>query len=90
MEGISDRTLKQLLFGASGLQEGKSFLGLETKINNNQSPVSQTENFIHATDSLLKLVPSNMTDLPGESEQFTTSSVIVAAFHFAVVEAGET
>lgn len=40
--------------------------------------------------SSLKLIANNMTDLPVESEQFTTSRVIVAAFHFAAIEAGET
>lgn len=29
-----------------------------------------------------------MTDLPAESELFTTSCVIVAAFHFVAVKAG--
>lgn len=36
----------------------------------------------------LQLFTINTTGLPAESEQFTTSCVIVAASHFAAVEAG--
>lgn len=70
------------------MKRSKKLSGLDNKINNNQSPILQIENSTHATDFFTLAFYHQHDRSSSRIRTIYSICVIVAAFHFAAVEAG--